>query len=110
MVCKADSLIQYPLFDVLTDDQWVVEQWTGLSDKNGIEIFEGDVLSYYEGEEILLVQYCKEYARFGCLIYLQYGVEPENDCWRWLDELIDSNSEVVGNQHQNIELLTAKKE
>ena len=83
-----------------------VMRWTGLRDKNGVEIWEGDVLSWCDGEETLDIQYVEEYARFGGLIVLQDGQEVENVAFRWFDDYgMPNRAEVIGNIYQNPELL-----
>ena len=81
-----------------------MEQLVGLTDAKGRSIYEGDILNIDNGEEICAVQWCEEYAKFGCIIYLQHGEEPENDAWIWFDDNL-SGTIVVGNIHQNSELL-----
>lgn len=77
--------------------QETVCQWTGLFDKQGVKIFEGDILKTDDGD-IVEVRYEKIYASFGIwkkgwafLHYFHEAVEPQ--C-----------CEVIGNIHDNPEM------
>lgn len=85
-------------------EYFVAQQFTGLQDKNGRDIYEGDIIK--TDDEILLVEYCEEYAKFGAIIYLQDGVEPENSVWHWGEDLFHVYGEVIGNIFENKELLS----
>lgn len=84
---------------------FIVEQYTGLKDKNGTEIYEGDIIR--APEYIGRIFYDEEYAYFKlktsrsdhCFIALMQQLEIE------MDDL-----EVVGNIHENPELLEEKHE
>ena len=73
----------------------ILMQYTGLKDKNGKEIYEGDILRYSNGE-ILGVAFDNKTAQFTTKT-------------RWLWPIIDV-CEIVGNIYDNPELLEVNNE
>lgn len=78
-----------------------VMQYTGLKDKNGKEIYEGDIVDFRQGERILYILFNN-----GQWNLCQYLNEPDKD-YRHLSYYInhDGPIEVIGNIYENPELL-----
>jgi hypothetical protein len=72
-----------------------IEQYTGLKDMNGKEIYEGDIFKFHDSEG----------DEDGAIGFVKW-----NDKYAWFSGLADIDSpnikyEVIGNIHQNPELL-----
>jgi uncharacterized phage protein (TIGR01671 family) len=81
------------------DRKFEIMQYTGLKDKNGVEIFEGDIL-----EQAGIVSWNDVEVRWSCIdISL-------NDRREWHDMLyLTTPLEVIGNIYENPELLANNK-
>ncbi len=89
------------------EDEYILEQFTGLKDKNGKEIYEGDIVSGCNGSingmdwgvapfEII---YSAEKAKYNVPLW---GTEKNQDSTHWI--------EIIGNIHENPELLANNTE
>ena len=91
-------------------DEVILMQSTGLEDKNGVEIFEGDVVKVsvhngfdYLDDEVCSVQQSRFHSGLVC-------INPNNDMECRIfnqDVLEDYQYEVIGNIYENPELLEA---
>lgn len=78
--------------------RFILEQFTGLLDKNGKEIYEGDIVSQFIGKSYYTGPAVVKYTitEYHCGYYirgLELGIERCETC------------EIIGNIHENPELL-----
>lgn len=93
-------------------DDAVIMQCTGLKDKNGKLIYEGDVVRFKDCNDIFVINYQKEMACFAPQFYCngKYGGRL------WFDDYDSfecqfyksNNFEVIGNRYENKELLESE--
>lgn len=79
----------------------VIMQYTGLKDKNGTEIYEGDIVMYYDGEFTF-----KAIVEWDYWSWYLKGVIPEDNFQ--FDDVTDRNVsdvQIIGNIYENKELL-----
>ena len=83
--------IEEPYDDNLIDDE-TVGQFTGLTDKNGVKVFEGDIVRIFDGEYFSgVIKYSNEQGSFTV---------DDTSLHYWISDI-----EVIGNIHDNPELL-----
>ena len=81
--------------DGIEVDYKTVGQFTGLTDKNGTKIFEGDIVEYENGERAVI-----RYNEYVSAYIADFG----GGDWDYLD-IENGTGKVIGNIHDNHELL-----
>ena len=110
IVGNAGTLANLVCFDDLSmmkPDDYIWEQFTGLKDANGKEIYEGDIVHGYDQEPD------KEDGYIGSsvidVVNFKYGAFWIGDSWYKIMVMTPPIVEVIGNVHENPELLEADK-
>lgn len=115
-MCEVDELLwddrgnchpihggSYVIYD---KDKDVLMQYTGLKDKNGKEIYEGDIVAGYKGAYSCDV---KGVIKYGGMAFACVGETKDGE--KWFDTVTNpswpsySGIEVIGNIYENPELL-----
>ncbi|MGH1601598.1 YopX family protein [Campylobacter majalis] len=80
------------------DKDYLLMQYTGIKDKNGVEIYEGDIIEFLTHDrETAMAHIVFERLAFKAL-------DTEDECYEYdFDDLTDI--EVIGNIYENQELL-----
>ena len=88
---------------VVPKETYVIEQYTGLKDKNGEMVYEGDiVLDCYDGDDAFIVEWDKDTASF-VLTDTEHILNVSFDNF-----YPDKYLEIIGNIHENKELLESE--
>ena len=98
MTCSGAKYLHYAVMPY-KDDNFIIEQYTGIKDENGKEIYEGDVVRYAirPSRTTVVEWWSGEEEYYPCCTTSGFALPYSEDGY-----------EVIGNIHENKELLEAK--
>lgn len=92
-------------------DPDTVGQFTGMTDKHGVKVFEGDIVDVYDFTSVYASKYrgvVKMYRGSWCVEYEDSILDMVAHPRLFFDDFADRKTEVIGNIHDNPELLATK--
>ncbi len=99
-----EQVIEYNgCFDL---DDFTIMQYTGLKDKNGKGIYEGDILKYEDNfdEDNMKITYIKWKEAYSGFLFSE--IDKDGDSSFYGGIYCPEEKEIIGNIHENPELLT----
>lgn len=98
--------VSFSFHDFNNDDNWILMQYTGLKDKNGTEIYEGDIVkAFISGTEYTTtVEWglIKHGFRLKCFYKTPWECATKN---KYYSLPSSKNIEVIGNIYENPDLI-----
>ena len=112
---------QFQMLQIWTEDTWIsfnnveLMQYTGLKDKNGEEIYEGDIIAVkmhsgkYENYKIVWINDWREVDKDNpneiyCAEFVAIN-DKKGTHFNWIDSSLWHDCEIIGNIYENPELM-----